>query len=68
MKIKALILWHYYNADGVISNASSTMFEGTPDELNTRIEENFAANNKERKGLGGYVIPHQILIFNPNTP
>ena len=65
MKIKALILWHYYNADGVIFNASSTMFEGTPDELHTRIQDEYTENGKRREKKMGHTIPQQIIILDP---
>jgi len=59
MEVKAIILWHYYNGSNQITKCSSTLFHGTAEELNARLNE----ENKPHEGEGLRAIVHQVVIF-----
>jgi len=62
--MKALILWHYYSQDWNLVNSSSTLFSGTPDELQKRLQEEYD-KNKETRGKPQYLITiaQQIIVL-----
>jgi hypothetical protein len=60
--MKYLMLWHYYDANGKLLNASSTHCVGTLEELNSRLREECEANRKKKERGEGPVICQQIIV------
>jgi len=44
-EIKCLILWHYFNK-GKLVNASTTLFEGTIQQLQNSVGEDYQKNKE----------------------
>ena len=59
--MKAMIIWHYLDAKGVVINASSTIVEGEIEDLHVRIQESYTENAIRKSG--GPTIPHQVLLI-----
>lgn len=61
-EVDCVILWHYYNAEGKLINASSTHLMGSMDNLNDRIREAYEKAHENQKRNQGYSVAAQIIV------
>ena len=59
--LRGMIIWHYY-LDGKLVNSSATTFEGTEDQLQKQIAENYD-ETLSKGGVGLIGIFHNFVLF-----
>lgn len=59
--VDCLILWHYFDADGKLINASGTHLVGSMINLQERLADSFRECAEDRKEKRPYSIPVQII-------
>ncbi|MDB5189070.1 MAG: hypothetical protein JWL82_27 [Parcubacteria group bacterium] len=60
-EVDCVILWHYYDAQGKLINASGTHLVGTLGNLNDRLREAHDQAEKNREAGQPYSLAAQII-------
>ena len=59
--VDCMILWHYFNAEGKLMNASATHLVGSMANLQERLQESYDECRKDQEAKRPYVIAMQII-------
>ncbi len=60
-ELHCVILWHYFNAEGRLRNASGTEFLGTLRRLQQRLREAYDVCEKAQEAGKPYIVASQVI-------